>query len=343
MNSLLEELYKNNNLSKKDLIYILDNIDDMSRSYLFKLARKTLINVYGNKIYIRGLLEFTNYCKNNCAYCGIRRDNKDLSRYRLSNEEIFLSLEEGNKLGYKTFVLQGGEDSYFTDELLVNIIKEIKNRYPDTALTLSIGERSYESYEKLYEAGADRFLLRHEIAVPHLYNEIHPGMSFDNRVKCLYNLKKIGYQHGAGFIVGLPKENNEVLAENLIFLKKLNPAMVGIGPLIPHPNTPLKNEKVGSAEKTIILIALIRLLLPQALIPVTTALNTICKDSLERGFMAGANVVMLNLSPKYVRRKYEIYKNKETRDIYDIDIIKEKAKSVGFQIDMGRGDNINWK
>lgn len=343
MKEILDKLYKTNSLSKDELTYILNNLDKSSQNYLFQLAKDTTIKNYGNKVFIRGLLEYSNHCKNNCMYCGIRRDNKNVDRYRLSEEEILLSLEEGYKIGYKTFVLQGGEDLYFTDDIFENLILKIKKQFPDVAVTLSIGERSYESYDRFHRAGADRFLLRHEVANVQLYNKLHPGMNFENRKSCLYNLKKIGYQVGSGFLVGLPGESNEILAENLIFLKDLEPAMVGIGPLIPHPDTPLKDERVGSEEKTIVMLSLTRLLLPTALIPITTALNTICEDGLERGLMAGGNVVMLNLSPIYVRKKYEIYKNKETRDAHELKTIEEKAKNVGFVVDMERGDNINFR
>lgn len=342
MKELLEKLYKTNNLTKEELVFILDNIDEYSKSYLFQLALKTLDKTYGKRLFVRGLLEFTNYCKNNCMYCGIRRDNRNVERYRLSQDEIIMSLDEGYRLGYKTFVLQGGEDPYFTDEILVNLISKIKNRYSNVALTLSIGERSFESYEKFYIAGVDRFLLRHEVATPSIYENLHPGTSFQNRVSCLKNLKKIGYQSGAGFIVGLPGETNEVLAENLQFLKQLEPAMVGIGPFIPHPDTPLSDKTVGSVDKTIILLAFIRLLLPDVLLPATTALNTLCANGLERGLQAGANVVMLNLSPIYVREKYEIYKDKDSRDIHELKTVEKKASIVGFRVDMGRGDNINF-
>lgn len=342
MDNLLEKLYNTNTLTKDELIYLLDNIDEYSKSYLFQLAQYTLEKTYGRRLFVRGLLEFTNYCKNNCMYCGIRRENRNVERYRLSEDEILLSLDEGYRLGYKTFVLQGGEDPFFTDELFVKLISKIKNIYSDVALTLSIGERSFESYKKFYNAGVDRFLLRHEVATPSIYESLHPGISFQNRINCLKDLKTIGYQSGAGFIVGLPGETNEVLADNLLFLKQLEPAMVGIGPFIPHPDTPLSNETVGSVDKTIILLALIRLLLPDVLLPATTALNTLCKNGLERGLEAGANVVMLNLSPIYVREKYEIYKNKDSRDIHELKTVEEKASSVGFRIDMGRGDNINF-
>lgn len=343
MKNILDKLYRTNCLNKEEIIFILDNIDKEWENYLFNLAKNTLFETYGNKIFIRGLLEFSNYCRNNCIYCGIRKDNSNIDRYRLDKKEILASLEESSELGYSTFVLQSGEDLYYTDEYLEDLIREIKFKYPDKAVTLSIGERSFESYEKLFEAGADRFLLRHETADPIIYNSIHPKMYWNERKNCLYNLKNIGYQTGAGFIVGLPNQTNKVLAEDLLFLKELEPAMVGIGPLIPHPDTPLKKEKIGSAEKTIVLIALIRLLLPDALIPVTTALNTIYEYGFERGILAGANVIMLNISPLHVRKKYEIYKNKETKDIQELNILKKKAKNIGFVINMERGDNLNFR
>jgi len=343
MKKLIDKLYKTNYLAKDEIVCLLDNIDEQGKEYLFSLAHDTLLRTYGNRIFIRGLLEFTNYCRNNCKYCGIRRDNKNVSRYRLSREEILTSLEEGAELGYKTFVLQGGEDLYYTDKMLEEIIKEIKVRYPLAVVTLSIGERSSESYEKYYNAGADRFLLRHETATPSIYHSLHPEMSFENRKKCLFSLKRIGYQTGAGFLVGLPGETSETLANNLLFLKELDPEMVGIGPLIPHPETPLKDEKIGSVETTLIMLAMTRLLLPEALIPATTALNTLCEEGIERGIKAGANVVMLNLSPVNVRKKYEIYRNKESRDIHELDIIKQKAANVGFVVDMCRGDKLGFQ
>ncbi|MBU5293575.1 [FeFe] hydrogenase H-cluster radical SAM maturase HydE [Anaerosalibacter bizertensis] len=343
MKNTLDKLYKDNYLNKEEIIFILDNINSKWESYLFKLARKTLFRTYGNRVFVRGLLEFSNYCRNNCIYCGIRKDNKNVDRYRLSKKEILSSLSESSRLGYNTFVLQSGEDIYYTDEYLEDLIKEIKLKYPEIALTLSIGERSFKSYEKLFKAGTDRFLLRHETANSTIYNNIHPDMDWNRRKGSLYDLKKIGYQTGAGFIVGLPEQTNKVLAEDLLFLKELEPAMVGIGPLIPHPNTPLKKEKIGSPEKTIILIALTRLLLPEALIPVTTALNTIYKYGFESGVLAGGNVIMLNISPNYVRKKYEIYKNKETKDAKELDIFRKRAKKIGFIVDMERGDNLNFR
>ncbi|HHV46280.1 MAG TPA: [FeFe] hydrogenase H-cluster radical SAM maturase HydE [Tissierellia bacterium] len=343
MRYILEKLYLKNSITREELLYLLDNLEEKYRNELYRLAYNTTLKTYGNRIFVRGLLEFTNYCRNNCKYCGLRRGNTKVERYRLSREEIFESLEEGNKLGYKTFVLQGGEDPYYTDEILADIIKDIKTRYKDVAVTLSIGERSRESYEKLYNAGADRFLLRHETATKEMYDSLHEGMSLEHRIECLNNLKEIGYQVGAGFIVGLPGETNEALADNLLFLKRLEPAMVGIGPFISHPDTPLWGFKNGSVETTLTMISLTRLLLPNALIPATTALNTLSSEGLEKGILAGANVVMLNLSPIEARRKYELYKGKEITDIHQLKKIEERARKVNFKVDMGRGDHINYK
>ncbi|HHV38681.1 MAG TPA: [FeFe] hydrogenase H-cluster radical SAM maturase HydE [Tepidimicrobium sp.] len=342
MKGILKQLYYNNFLPREEIIALLDNITEHMYPMLFEMAQSTVKRVYGNRIFIRGLMEFSNHCKNNCLYCGIRRNNKEVVRYRLSKTQILDSLKKAYNLGYKTFVLQSGEDLYYTDRLLVEIIKEIKSKFPNTALTLSIGERDFDEYEQFFNAGVDRFLLRHETATPSLYNMLHPNMNFENRKNCLYNLKKIRYQTGAGFIVGLPNENNEVLADNLLFLKELNPEMIGIGPLVPHPQTPLSHMKAGSIKKTLLLLALTRLFIPRALIPITSALNTLDERGIEKGIKAGCNVLMLNLSPKSVKTKYEIYKGKEARDMYEIAAIKKKINAIGYVVDMSRGDHIDW-
>lgn len=342
MKKLLRKLYDENNLKREEIIYLLNNITKDMYPIIFEMAQNTVKKIYGNRIFIRGLMEFSNYCRNNCMYCGIRKDNKYVDRYRLSKDEIIYSLEDAHYLGYRTFVLQSGEDMYYTSELMVEIIQEIKAKFPDTALTLSIGERNPFEYEIFFNAGVDRFLLRHETATPNLYSMLHPNMSFENRKVCLYNLKKIGYQVGAGFIVGLPYEDNEVIADNLLFLKELNPEMIGIGPLVPHPQTPLHYMKPGSIQKTLLFIALTRLFVPKALMPVTTALNTLDEDGIEKGIKAGGNVLMLNLSPIHVRNKYEIYKNKESRDVSEIKTIEKRINNIGYIIDMSRGDHIDW-
>ena len=284
----------------------------------------------------------TSFCKKDCLYCGLRRTNKNAQRYRLSKEEVLECVRAGDKLGYKTIVLQGGEDAYFNDEVMVDIIKSIKKEFPNNAITLSLGERSYESYKKMYNAGADRYLLRHESASKKLYEDIHPGEPFEIRRKCLKNLKDIGYQAGAGFMVGIPNQTNEDLVNDLLFVKDFEPAMCGIGPFIPHKDTPLKDYEHGSLEKTIICLAIVRLLLPKVLLPATTALSSISENGREEGLKAGGNVIMPNLSPMSVRKKYSLYDNKAyilDEDAQYKKMIEEKLKKVGFEIEITRGDN----
>ncbi|MEG1255923.1 [FeFe] hydrogenase H-cluster radical SAM maturase HydE [Clostridium sp.] len=342
---LINKLYETNNLSSDELLYILDNLDDESRELLISRANETRMRVYGNKVYVRGLIEFTNYCSRNCAYCGIRGGNKLAERYRLTLEEILECAKIGNELGYKTFVLQGGEDPYFTDEKLVEIIRVLKNKYPDNAITISAGERSYESYKNIYDAGADRYLLRHETANKELYEKFHPGASFENRRKCLLNLKEIGFEVGAGFMVGLPGQTNQDLINDLLFLKELKPHMCGIGPFIPHKDTLLCNEAPGTVDKTVTMLALVRLLIPMVLLPATTALGTIDHMGREKGIKAGANVIMPNLSPNQVRKKYSLYDGK----VYTGDEaaeyknkIEEKINNIGFEIEVTKGHSIDW-
>lgn len=339
---IIDKLALEGNCTKEELLYLLDNITDEEKEYLWEKADEVRRKNYDNKVYIRGLIEFTNYCKRDCVYCGIRRSNKKACRYRLTEDEILRCVEAGDKLGYKTFVLQGGEDPYFTDERLEKIIKKIKRKFPQNAITLSIGERTFESYKRLYDAGADRFLLRHETACRELYAELHPGATYENRVKCIEDLKKIGYQVGAGFMVGIPGQTNEDLVKDLIFLKSLQPHMVGIGPFIPHVDTPLGQCQGGSAEKTIIMVALTRLLLPKALLPATTALGSIDKLGREKGIKAGANVVMPNLSPNSVREKYALYNGKLSSGDEAAECrrdIERKINAIGFEIEVGRGDS----
>lgn len=343
---LINKLYKYNNLAKEELIYLLDNLIDDDINDLINRADEVRKKIYGNKVYLRGLIEFTNYCKMNCEYCGIRRDNKNAVRYRLTKEEILECARKGDRLGYKTFVLQGGEDMYYSDEILEDIIKSIKRKFPNNAITLSVGERSYESYKRLYEAGADRYLLRHETATKELYQKLHPGASFENRRRCLENLKEIGYQIGAGFMVGLPGETTLDIVNNLLYLKELNPAMCGIGPFIPHKDTLLKDCSAGTVKETVILLAILRLLLPEVLLPATTALGTISPNGREQGLKAGANVVMPNLSPTSVRDKYSLYDNKictgdEAAECRKC--IENRINFAGYEVEISRGDNIKWQ
>ena len=299
---------------------------------------------YGDKVYTRGLIEFTNYCKNNCYYCGIQRNNCNIKRYRLTKEEILACCKSGYHLGYRTFVLQGGEDPWYKDEDIVEIIQEMKKQFPDCAVTLSIGEKSYESYRKFRQAGADRYLLRHETADGELYQSLHPAsMSLENRKKCLYNLKELGYQVGAGFMVGPPGQNLSHLAKDLVFLQELRPEMVGIGPFIPHHDTKYANEKAGSVQMTLFLLAVIRIMLPKVLLPATTALGTMDPRGREKGLAAGANVVMPNLSPVENRKLYELYDNKICTGDEAAECrrcLGRRGESVGYRLVEERGDAV---
>lgn len=344
--SIIDKLYESNNASGEELLFLLDNLNEDDKIYLVQKAHETRMKTYGDKVYMRGLIEFTNFCKKDCIYCGIRRSNKDADRYRLTIEDIMECVDIGDRLGYKTYVLQGGEDDYFTDERMVEIIKMIKSKYPNNAITLSLGERSYDSYKKMYEAGADRYLLRHETATKELYEKLHPGASFEERRQCLRNLKEIGYQIGAGFMVELPKQTNKDLVNDLLFVKELEPHMCGIGPFIPHKDTPLKNEKAGTVEKTTTMLALIRLLLPNVLLPSTTALGSIDPTGREKGIKAGGNVVMPNLSPTSVREKYSLYDGKictgdEAAECRNC--IEGRINKAGFKVEVTRGDNMAWR
>lgn len=303
------KLEKEKHLSDEEMLSLLKT--DEYNEALFSAADKVRKSIYSDSVYIRGLIEFTNYCKNDCYYCGIRCGNKKALRYRLSEEEILSSAENGYALGFRTFVLQGGEDPYFTDEKICSLVYKIKERFPDTAVTLSIGEKSRESYLEYFNAGADRYLLRHETADNDHYKKLHPSsMSPDNRKRCLFDLKEIGYRVGSGFMVGSPYQTFENILSDLKFLSSLDPDMIGIGPYISHRETPFSGFENGSLSMTLKLISILRLMFPHALIPATTALGTIDKNGRELGLKAGANVVMPNLSPVGVRKKYELYENK---------------------------------
>lgn len=339
---LVQKLVKEGILTKEEFIELLDVYTEDTMEMLKKEANRYRKRYYGNKVYTRGLIEFTNYCKNNCYYCGIRAKNSCVNRYRLTKEEILECCVNGYQLGFRTFVLQGGEDNYYTDDRLCEIISDIKKNYPDCAVTLSIGERSYKSYKALKDAGADRYLLRHETAVDEHYKKLHPKeMSLATRKDCLYQLKSLGYQVGAGFMVGSPYQTNECIAEDLLFLKELEPHMVGIGPFIPHHNTPFSEEERGSVSKTILLLSMIRILLPKVLLPATTALGTADKDGREKGLDAGANVIMPNLSPLDLRKRYEIYDNKiseREEAAENLECLKLKLKVKGYELVSERGD-----
>nr|WP_242964931.1 [FeFe] hydrogenase H-cluster radical SAM maturase HydE [Scatolibacter rhodanostii] len=307
-------------------------------------ARRLCDSVYGKQVFMRGLIEFTNYCKNNCYYCGIRAANGNVHRYRLTKEDILTCCDIGYNLGFRTYVLQGGEDPYFTDDIMCDIVSDIRRIYPDCAITLSLGERSKESYQRLYNAGANRYLLRHETATDEHYSLLHPeNLLLSNRKQCLRDLKEIGFQTGAGFMVGSPGQTYEMLAEDLLFLKDLQPEMVGIGPFIPHADTPFREEAQGSLNLTLLMVALTRLMLPTALLPATTALGSIDPSGREQGLKAGANVVMPNLSPLNVRKDYSLYDNKICTGDEAAECrmcIQRRIQSSGFELSTGRGDHI---
>lgn len=343
MKQLIDKLYNNQTLEKEEFLTLLQQYEDKELSeYLHSLARGLSEESFGKDIYLRGLIEFTNYCKNDCYYCGIRSGNKNADRYRLSKEQILECCEVGYNLGFRTFVLQGGEDLAFTDEILVDIIKSMKKGYPECAITLSIGERSYEQYKKYYEAGADRFLLRHETANEEHYRLLHPdSLSLENRKECLRNLKKIGYQVGTGFMVGSPYQTMECLVEDLLFIKELEPHMIGIGPFIPHKDTKFADFPAGSVDLTLFLIGILRLMNRKALIPATTALGTMDKKGREKGILSGSNVLMPNLSPITVRKKYDLYDNKictgeEAAECNGC--LRRRVSSIGYQVVEKRGD-----
>ncbi len=309
MNELIRKLQTQRDLTDPELLTVLqtDAFDDA----LFAAADAVRRRVYGNAVFVRGLIEFTNICKNDCYYCGIRCGNKAVQRYRLDEDTILACCEEGYALGYRTFVLQGGEDPYFTDARVCSIVRRIRERFPDCAITLSIGEKTRESYQAYYDAGANRYLLRHETADDAHYAALHPAsLSAENRKRCLFDLKEIGYQVGSGFMVGSPFQTAENLVCDLRFLQHLDPDMIGIGPFIPAENTPFADRSAGSLALTLRLLSVLRLMFPHALLPATTALGTISPDGRELGLRAGANVVMPNLSPVDVREKYRLYEGK---------------------------------
>ena len=347
MKNLIDKLEKNQILSKEEFVRLLAISEKDDIDYLTERAKSVRDDIYGKKVFIRGLIEISNYCKNDCYYCGIRRSNKNAQRYRLSKEQILSCCENGYELGFRTFVMQGGEDAFFKDEVVCDIVSSIKERYPDCAVTLSLGERSTESYRKMKEAGADRYLLRHETFDNTHYNKLHPvELDPENRKRCLRDLKALGYQTGTGIMVGSPYQTLENIAEDLLFIKELNPEMIGIGPFIPHKDTPFKDFESGTMEMTLRLISILRLLCPKALIPATTALGTISPQGREKGILAGANVIMPNLSPKEDRKKYMLYNDKLSdgeEAAEGLNKLKESMRKIGYEIVEDRGDCIALK
>ena len=343
--NLVEQLIRNHKLSKEEYMELLKSWDCPNVCETLRQEAVRLRDYYyGRKIFTRGLIEFTNYCKNNCYYCGIRKGNYNAMRYRLTKEEIWECCALGYELGFRTFVLQGGEDPYYTDERIVEIVKGIKESYPDCAVTLSIGEKSLESYQKFRKAGADRYLLRHETANEEHYQSLHPEtMHLSERKECLWNLKQLGYQVGAGFMVGSPNQTMETLADDLAFLQELQPEMVGIGPFIPHHDTKFCDEPAGDVAFTLFLLSVIRIILPKVLLPATTALGTMDPMGREKGVEHGANVVMPNLSPVSRRKQYDLYDNKISMNeeaAEGKELLRKKMERIGYCLVDERGDAV---
>ncbi|MBR6158678.1 MAG: [Lachnospiraceae bacterium] len=339
----IDEINATKRISYGQLADILTDEDAENEQYLFEEAQKVSALHFGKQVYIRGLIEFTNYCKNDCYYCGIRRSNTNAERYRLTEEEILSCCDKGAELGFSTFVLQGGEDPYFDDDRMCRIVRRIKEEHPLCAVTLSIGERARESYQRLFDAGADRYLLRHETANEEHYGRLHPkSMSARNRRKCLIDLKEIGYQVGCGIMIGTPHQTTEHIYEDIVFMQELMPHMIGIGPFIAHKDTPFKDEPDGSVGLTLRLLAIIRLLFPKVLLPATTALGTADASGREKGILAGANVLMPNLSPAGVRDKYLLYDGKictgeEAAEC--ISCLRRRVGRIGYKLTDSRGDH----
>lgn len=339
---LLEALATTHALGQDDYAYLIDHQDDESSAFAAQLAVDTRQRIYGNQVFIRGLIEVSNYCKNDCLYCGIRASNRQIARYRLSPEAILDCCKQGYQLGFRTFVLQGGEDPAFTDEMLVPLISAMKQQHPDCAITLSLGERPRESYQALFDAGADRYLLRHETATADHYAQLHPSrMDFDQRMTCLRDLKSIGFATGCGFMVEPPFQTTEHLAADLAFIQEFQPDMCGIGPFVPHHATPFAHHPTGSAKLTCFLLSLIRLIKPNILLPATTALGTAEAGGRERGILAGANVVMPNLSPADHRADYALYDNKLSSGgeaAEGLRMLRESMQGIGYELVVDRGD-----
>jgi len=339
---LIDKLERERSLSLEEYESFIKGYSPEAAEYIAKKADAVRRSVYGNTVFIRGLIEISNICKNDCYYCGIRKSNEHCERYRLTKEEILECCETGYALGFRTFVLQGGEDGYYTDARLAEIVWMIKRNYPDVAVTLSLGERSRDSYALLKDAGADRYLLRHETATEEHYSLLHPPqLTLKERMRCLKDLRELGYQVGAGFMVGSPGQTEAHIAADLKFIEEFKPDMCGIGPFIPHKDTPFKDYPAGSADLTCYLLSAVRLIHPSVLLPATTALGTVNSDGRERGIKAGANVVMPNLSPASVRKKYELYDNKLSDGAEAAERkanLEKRMKSIGYKVVTDRGD-----
>lgn len=345
--NLIDTLLSEHTLLEDGYLFLLDHISLRELPYLTMKAREVTDRIYGKNVFFRGLIEISNICSQGCYYCGLQSDNTHVSRYRMSKEQILLAVAEGYRLGFRSFVWQGGEDPYFTDERLCTLLRTFKSEYPDCVVTLSIGERSRASYQALYDAGLDRYLLRHETASPNLYAKLHPAtMSFVNRMQCLHDLKDIGYWVGAGFLINPPHQTNIDLVQDLLFLQEFQPHMCGIGPFIPHPETRFHHEMNGSSDQTAALLALVRLIVPEVLLPSTTALGTVDPNGRAKGFAAGGMVIMPNLTPPEIRKFYEIYAEKKNWGDEAAENIRKSiaaVESLGYTAALTRGDHASYK
>lgn len=344
MRSLIGKLEQEHRLTEEEFAALLRGRTPELETLLREKADRVRRQHYGTSVYVRGLIEFTNFCKNNCYYCGIRAANPNVTRFRLTEEEILACCREGHGLGFRTFVLQGGEDPCWTPQKIEQLVRRVKEEFPDCAVTLSVGEQPREVYAAWRQAGADRYLLRHETADFDHYRRLHPAaMSPENRQRCLWDLKELGYQVGCGIMVGSPGQTPEHIAKDLLFMQQLQPHMVGIGPFLPQKDTPFGGEKSGTAEETVFLLSILRLLLPRVLLPATTALATLHPHGREMGILAGANVCMPNLSPAKARENYTLYDNKlhaGTESAQALELLKEQMAAIGFQVVCHRGDYI---
>ena len=342
MKTVVDQLRSARTLPPRELRALLTHDDAQTLEYINGQAREVAQAHFGNNIYIRGLIEISNCCRNDCYYCGIRKSNRNIARYRLSKESILNCCEEGYQLGFRTFVMQGGEDPAFLDDQLIDLVETIRKRYPDCAITLSVGEKPRHTYERLFEAGANRYLLRHETYTAAHYSELHPAeMLWENRIRCLETLKEIGFQTGTGIMVGTPGQTIEHLIADIQFIEQLQPHMIRIGPFLPHHDTPFAHMPAGQMEQTLLLLSIFRLMHPAALIPSTTALATLSPDGRERGILAGANVVMPNLSPREERKKYELYNNKASLGAEAAEgllLLDQQLATIGYRISKERGD-----
>jgi biotin synthase len=346
MKDLIDKLWRNSNLDRKEYANLIEGMTEEDREYIQSKSREVRERYYGKDVYLRGLIEYSNYCVKNCIYCGIRRENLKTARYRLDKSEILKLVEKGYRSGYRTFVIQGGEDRGYSTEKMSSTVYKIKSDYGDVAITLSLGEKSYREYKLLYESGADRYLLRHETASERLYRKFHPDSSFRERRRCLDDLKTIGYEVGSGFMVGLPGQTADDLAKDIEYIKMLSPQMVGIGPFLPQSDTPLRGQNPGKLELVLDMVSITRLSLPESLIPATTALGSVDLEGREKGIMAGANVLMPNLNEPEHKSKYLLYDGKicldENSDLCG-ECLRKRVEKTGYRINNCIGSAYGWR